>query len=47
LTGDKEIVKLYESEKEYMTDFHSINIEKEPLKSGAFIARQEKPSGLF
>jgi hypothetical protein len=47
LTNDEEVMKFYLETRDFPTEFLSIDDQREPLRSGAFIARQEEPSGLF
>lgn len=46
-SGDEEVMKMYDEVKYLPTVFTSLNVPREPLKSGAFIARLDYPTGLF
>jgi len=46
-SGDEEVMRMYDEVKYLPSTFTYLNVPREPMKSGAFIARLEYPTGLF
>lgn len=46
-SGDKEVMKMYDEVKDLPTSFTCLDVPRKAMKSGAFIARLEYPTGLF